>query len=266
MRSLFIITIFTFCFATVNYAQESDSLTTTLVTQSNTNSCCADIKPVAGEVGVMLNVSGGLMNGLNFNVPRIIDPMLFLRYYAKDDLAYRLGVGVNYQSTKFTKVDSVGTSLVEWDSTGKKTNITLSFGFEKHFTGTERLDPYIGGQVDFVAIGKQRNNSLTLVTDTAGASSGTSTLDLSGTYAGGFAFNASAIIGFNYFFTKKMSLGAEYKIGYNFRRTGGDWEYVSVNTPSNGTSVVKRTKGTSMVTNNQFSPAGQAQLTFCYYF
>jgi outer membrane protein W len=100
----------------------------------NTTSSEGGIKPTSGEITMEANVNlfGGdisLSNSLN---------QIRGRYFFSDNMAFRLGTNIRYQSNNPTL--DVETSTFEF---------SLAPGIEKHFAGTNRLSPYIGADLLF---------------------------------------------------------------------------------------------------------------------
>lgn len=252
----------TFLFILVFIANSVISQDTTIVAKSPNF-----YKPDKGNFGISFNPKADITDlRLRSFSDDFGNNSLFLRYYALDDVAVRVGFGLTTINEKNSTVDSVGTSLVEMDSIYSRTDIYLAPGIEKHFTATPRLDPYAGADISFGKVGKARMNSITQVTDTSGTSSGTSKLEIDATQDGGFLFGLKLITGFNYFITQKLSIGAEYTWGYNVVRTGGNWAEVTTNTPVNGNPTTNREEGTMLSTISTIGVNSTAGITLSYFF
>src|SRR5690606_4452298 len=100
-----------------------------------------EFKPAAGDITVDLGVAGGLGNTtINLADQGFGTGAMFkARYFKTDKIAYRgtLSLSNNSQTTH------TATSKDQADNYG----FGLGFGMERHFTGTERLSPYVGGDV-----------------------------------------------------------------------------------------------------------------------
>lgn len=83
-------------------------------------------------------------SSLSFNAPS-----LRMRYFIMDDLAARVSLSINNESTKdyyYELPDNAGGEGTEIN----KTSLTMiSLGAEKHFAGTEKLSPYVGADLVF---------------------------------------------------------------------------------------------------------------------
>lgn len=102
-------------------------------------------KPTTGTVTTEVGLIGGL-NNANFNLN---GGALKFRYFLKEDLGLRLGLGVNNEKTE----DYVGVSPNQTTFTDKDSDINLKLGIEKHFAGTSRLSTY-GGADLIIGTGK----------------------------------------------------------------------------------------------------------------
>jgi len=103
----------------------------------------SELMPSKGDYGVML-VLDGLIDQIDLSAQRnqYGNNLLFGRYYLEDKLVLRAGFGVGVSSRMRSTADSVGTSLVEVDSSRINYMINLSGGVEAHLGNSRRLDPY----------------------------------------------------------------------------------------------------------------------------
>ena len=145
-------------------------------------------KPTKGTVTTEVGLTGGL-NNANFNLNT---GALKFRYFLKDDLGLRLGLGV--QNSNFEDVQ--GTSPNQVTEIEKDNNLTLKFGAEKHFAGSERLSTYAGADL-LIGFGKELEET---------------TLE-NGDFTKGeqkfSGFGISLFTGADYYITKKVFLGVE---------------------------------------------------------
>lgn len=173
---------------------------------------------------------------------------LFGRYYLSDDLVIRLGLGLNSNSSTTiskdssdwgeTVPDSAGNdvsissdsaSFTETEANSSQFNFSIAPGIEKHFTTNSNVDPYVGLQIPLAFLGSTSSDSI--ITRSGYAGNGNSVdYDYSenSESAGGFGWGVQGIVGFNYFLSDKISVGAEYTLGFMSTSTGGevtgDWE------------------------------------------
>ena len=213
--------------------------------------------------------------GLTFNVTGLIDNIalssiedvngqesVFLRYYYTDDVVFRAGFGLNSINHNLKTTTTEGDAEIEYDSTFAKTNIYFAPGIEKHLGGTRRLDPYIGANLVFGALGASNIDISLNSTDTLG----TEQTNIAEERAGGFAFGLRAVAGFNYFFSDKLALGAEYQFGFDRVRDGGDFSRSTTVIPVSGSSTSTRETGASTTTTSGFAMQSTAGITLSYFF
>lgn len=153
-----------------------------------------EYKPTTGDVTVEFGLTGGLNNT---SVGFAEGGAFKARYFTSDNLAYRgifvLSTGSENNKDANTKTSDFG--------------FKLGFGMEKHFTGTERLSPYVGGDV---VLGYFNNTQKTTVAGITGEQKGPSS----------FNFGVRGVFGADYYFAKRVFLGVEAGLGIGFTSTG----------------------------------------------
>lgn len=186
MKKLLLSLVTVFALTTVN-AQENESY-----------------KPASGDVTAEFGLTGGLAStGVSFSgttnvVAGTTDYMLRGRYFNDASSAYRVSAYVHSinSSVKVTDSKSASTS---------NTALKLGFGLEKHFKGTKRLSPYIGG--DFlVGVGLQSTNNEAADTKTSGPTS--------------FGVGVRGVLGADYYFVQNVYLGVEAGLGVMYNSLG----------------------------------------------
>lgn len=199
-----------------------------------------EIKPTAGDVTAEVGVTGGIIN-TDFELSNAAGKGFFkARYFSTDKLAYRISFGLN---TNSDKKDKMGT-----DMTGKTVNSSsdflVGFGLEKHFTGTDRLSPYVGGEL-LLGFDSKKNTDETNYTN--------------GNYdktvikgANGFGFGARGVFGADYYFAKKVFLGVEAGLQLMYTSTGK-----TVTTSETKTGAVVTTTNTEVPGGNKFNISSQ---------
>lgn len=184
-------------------------------------------KPTAGNVAVELGLSGGIMNTVTSlsSSGNTFPGMVKVRYFLADDLALR--ASFNFSSGSQTKkvyeiksgkqTDNVGTSKTSSSFFG------VNLGIEKHFTGTERLSTYIGGDLSLgtsgVSVKEEKYFNGAYNEDRGQKIKGWNGIDPNGPDGddarfGGFGFGLRAVTGADYYFVKKVYLGAEAGWGF----------------------------------------------------
>ena len=162
-----------------------------------------EFKPEAGDVTVDLGVSGGLGNtsinladgGAAFKV----------RYFTSDNFAYRITMVLANNSD----TDNSVTNIVSKDNNFA---LGLGFGAEKHFTGTDRLSPYIGGDI---LVGYASSNSKDTFTPTSGT---TVVTEVKGPNS--FGAGVRGVFGADYYFAKRVFLGVEAGLALMYSSEG----------------------------------------------
>ena len=146
-------------------------------------------------------------------------PSIKARYFISPDLAFRLGLGMNFNSSK----DYDDTTGDDYD---KYTSIylRLSPGIEKQF-GTEKFRGYVGADLPLSLITAKRQVS----TD------GTETNSKNPYGEGYVGIGANAVFGFDYYLFANVYVGAEFSPGLMFRKYS-DTEDNDVVTDKGGTS------------------------------
>ncbi len=218
-KLLFLFTLLTITFIGA-YAQNSD----------HTPTSGDSWRPSEGEIGMTMQVNGLAFFGVN----AVADPltgngMLWIHYMLADDLAARVGLGINSRKTHTVTENTnpqlgLETGTFMWDSTGKRGSFILSLGVEKHMGGMAKLDPYLGAQIGMAMIGKTKGSSTTDVTgaDTSDTDVATSNSTWETTTPGGFGFAISVLGGFRYFFADHIAIGAEINWGFASVAFGGE--------------------------------------------
>lgn len=196
------------------------------------------LKSRDGDWGFVLNLTGLIDN---INIGNLSDAnnnnAILAKHHLTDDKVLRLGLGLKSINNNWFNQDSInvtaGRALQVIDSTEKRFDFSISLGFEKHLGTTRRLDPYVGGELSIGRIGATKIDANTDITD----ATGTRTIQRIIQRDGGANFSLNAIAGFNYFFAEKISIGAEFSLGYLYSSVGGDESESLVDTPVSGSQV-----------------------------
>lgn len=171
----------------------------------------SDFKPAKGDVTTEFGLSGGVLN-TNFNLNEGGNLLRF-RYFTQEKMALRLGFGLssNSETENFyggTNNDQKGTI------NESNTQFMVNLGVEKHFAGTDRLSPYVGGDVLF-GYGSQKTtrenvSGNSFVSGFSSEISGPSTLGI----------GLRALVGADYYIAKRLYLGAEGGFGFLYSKSG----------------------------------------------
>lgn len=153
----------------------------------------SDYKPAKGTVTTEVSLTGGL-NAADFNLNT---GGVKFRYFLKEDLGLRLGLGINNNKTE----DVSGVTPNMNTLTTKNSDLSLKLGAEKHFAGSERLSTYAGADL-VIGFGKNTSDDVEengdyIITEQKNA-----------------GFGVNVFTGADYYITKKVFLGVE--AGLNF--------------------------------------------------
>jgi hypothetical protein len=173
-------------------------------------------KPTTGTVTAEFGVTGGLFStsvGLNNNAG-----LLRFRYFLQDDLAVRIGFGVNSNSrTKnFYAPAGLPISGLQGTLVSKSGGVTLNIGAEKHFKGSDRLSTYAGADLLITSnnVSEKRENTSeagdAFQQGFGGELKGSNSQGDAASSGFGFRFIAGA----EYYIVKNVYLGAEFGFGY----------------------------------------------------
>lgn len=161
-------------------------------------STSAQYKPAAGERTLEVNFAplGGnpvSIAGIKF------------RKFSSPTSAFRLGVFIGHSSTTTVTQDENSTlSQVELMDKESNTTISIQPGIEKHFAGTERLSPYIGGVVNIGYGMDNKREEQQEPNNSVGAKI---------TKGGSLDLGLNAVAGFDYYVANKLYLGTEIGFG-----------------------------------------------------
>jgi Outer membrane protein beta-barrel domain len=148
------------------------------------------------------------MNGIRF------------RMFNSENTAIRFSLYAGGSKTQDIKdqptanaIDPTVTSPELLSITGKK-EIGLSVGYEKHFAGTDRLSPYVGGQVTFTTGSTKEESQFwgAVATEDLGSPTKWGTWSMVKT-SKHTMFGLGAVAGFDYYIADNLYLGAECGFG-----------------------------------------------------
>lgn len=160
----------------------------------------AQYKPAAGERTLEVNFAplGGSpvsIGGIKY------------RSFGSETSAFRLGVFLGYGNTTTITQDednTNGASLKELRDKESTMTINIQPGIEKHFAGTERLSPYIGGVLN-IGYGSTTERSETQYT--------ASLVGEDVEKGGSLNLGLNAVAGVDYYIANKLYLGTEIGFG-----------------------------------------------------
>ncbi len=158
-------------------------------------------KPGKGDVTTEVGLVGGILDSdfkLNNN-----GGMLRGRYFIKNDLAIRAGLNLTVGNEK---VNVYGPGNVSGFESTTQTTFLLNAGIEKHFKGTARLSPYVGGDIIFgTTTGTQNEENAD-----GGAYRANFTRKVTSTDV---TIGIRGVVGADYYIAPKVYLGGEVGLG-----------------------------------------------------
>ncbi len=136
-----------------------------------------------------------------------------LRLFNSEATAIRIGlfIGGSSTSTIDQEADNDANAL-ELIDVEKSFSFSIRPGFEKHFAGTDRLSPYIGGEILF---GMENTTSEDQIQDDFTEDDNFSYTQI--TKGGSSTIGLNVVAGTDFYFADNIYLGAE--IGFGFSRT-----------------------------------------------
>ncbi len=218
--------------------------------------------------GFVLNLTG-LINNISINnlTDASNNNAILAKHHLTDDKVLRIGLGLKSVKNNWFTGDSISLgsgnrALKEVDSTETRFDFSIALGFEKHLGTTRRLDPYIGGELRIGRIGGTKIDAKTEITDVTG----TQDIDRIIQRDGGFNYSLNAIAGFNYFFAERISIGAEFSLGYLYSAVGGDESESLVDTPVSGSQISSFVDRDNKATTKGFDVNSTAGLMLSFFF
>ena len=204
-----------------------------------------DFKPVKGDITTEFGLTGGI-NETNFNLNDGAGLLRF-RYFQKENLAFRLGFNVGSQNVTKNAYGAVGTPNADKEGTAetKSTQFLINLGVEKHFTGTERLSPYVGADILFgTGTTKSTFENATGAANAPVYAEGTSR-DTKG--PGYTSIGLRGVIGADYYIAKRLYLGVEAGFGFEYAKEGKTT--ITTTTAGNTTTITNKSAGSNLEIN-----------------
>ncbi len=131
------------------------------------------------------------------------------RKFTSATTAYRAEVFLGYNSQTTISTGNGSDGNIDLKTTNSEFDISIAPGIERHFPGTDRLSPYVGGVV-LVGFGRSGTSREAIVLNTA---EDIETLKASN---GSITFGANAVCGMDYYFADNIYIGAELGFGIAF--------------------------------------------------
>lgn len=198
----------------------------TFAATAQTNEEFKSFKPFQGDVTTEVGLAGGL-NNADFTLNEGASGLLRFRYFLKDKLALRAGFNLSSTSEKENIYGTGSNDGRKGTVTTSGTAFLLNVGIEKHFAGTARLSPYVGGDVMFGVAGQKEKMTNTdgnvYINNVSAETKGPGTI----------GFGVRGVVGADYYIAKHVYLGAEAGFGFMYGKEGK----TTINTTAGGTST-----------------------------
>ncbi len=211
---------------------------------NNVNAQKAEAQDLTLEATLNLQVGGA---PISFEVSEIR-----MRYFLNSKLALRTKFAFDLMSSTDYVYNPMDPTVMPFTLESSASNFTLGLGIEKHFTGTDKLSPYIGAEVGFGISSNQVNGTNTYngLDYSAGSTFSAETSGATQVYAG-------LIFGADYYIVPHVYIGAELAYGIGFESLGERTIYNSYS----GT-LIKNTLGSAVGFGLQANPGVRIGLKF----
>ena len=144
------------------------------------------------------------------------------RAFSSETSAFRVTVFLGYQSeTSIVIEQDENSDDVELKDKTGTFDISIRPGIEKHFTGTDRLSPYVGGEL---LLGMNKEKSVMESYDL-----GEEEIYENIKKDGMLTFGVNAVAGVDYYFAQNIYLGAEFGFGLAFNLINDTKEETTIN-------------------------------------
>lgn len=175
----------------------------------DTNEPSSEYKQSSGDKNLELQFDpGAIFNASNGN--NVLSNGLGIRFrlFASETMAYRMNVNINYFSANIIVQEADdAANIPELRAKSSAMGISLRPGFEKHFTGTERLSPYIGAEA---IIGYQSSTNKSEYEVAPDVYEGKIK---NGNPGDGLTFGVAGVAGVDFYVAKKLYFGLELNYG-----------------------------------------------------
>ncbi len=150
-----------------------------------------------GDFATDFGLTGGISNSVvtPHDAGQGVGAVVKLRYFNSDKSAVRAMVLI-YNAKESETVSKV-------ETIDSESAFTIGLGYEKHFEGTDRLDPFLAGDFLFKKTGGKHD-----VTDSNSSPASVLNYEESNSM-----FGVRVSLGADYYFAKKVYLGAELGLG-----------------------------------------------------
>lgn len=201
-----------------------------------TTTTATGMKAAAGDVTGEFILSNNFDLGLN-------NSQLRFRYFFADDMAARIGLRIFRESERM-EVEEDGTNNIGILRT-RSSEVAINLGIEKHFSGTERLSPYVGADILLSFAGeRQKGENVDLGGDYAADFSFERTgYDVAGEELAGTGIGLRLVGGADFYVARNVFLGGEFGLGFLLRNRA---DVQSTETTAGVSTEITNEEGRSM--------------------
>ncbi len=201
-------------------------------------------KDLTIEATLNLQVGGA---PINFQISEIK-----MRYFIKNNLALRTRFSFDFSNNTDNVYNVINPNIAPFTLKSKQSNFDLGLGIEKHYSGTDKLSPYFGGEIGFGINSNSLNgvNTFDGQSYSEGSTFTAQTVKSNSMYAG-------LIFGADYYIVPSVYIGAEIGYGFAMQNYGTRqiWN-------SNSSQVIENSLGSGMGFGLQANPGIRIGIKF----
>jgi outer membrane protein W len=213
---------------------------------------CSLISCLVNGQDTLKVTAGHFTTELNFNpfqgdlsLNNAVD-QIKVRYFFAGNIALRIGLTHDSRKSKSETSNAYGTNASSQANDKKTSTLGVNFGIEKHFKGTKRLSPFLGGELVFAS----KSSSQTMTSVSPSNTPNTIETKINGAWQtvtflnnyqvlgyeerGFFQYGMNLVAGFDFYFAQNVYLG--YELAYAVLKT----KYKTIDittTPSTNSSM-----------------------------
>ena len=170
----------------------------------------ASFKPAKGDIAVEGTIQSIFGDNFGIDAGSQGNQIFGLRgrYFINDQLAGRATLGLNFNSNGNFNIDGNNGTL-------SNSTFGIALGIEKHFTGTKRLSPYVGGDLLFTTFSQNweiNNNPAAPGTPAVDPTDRVSATNIFGNAS--TTFGIQGVVGADYYVTERVFLGVEFGLQF----------------------------------------------------
>lgn len=214
----------------------------------------ASFKPAKGDIAVEGTIQSIFGDNFGIDAGSQGNQIFGLRgrYFINDQLAGRATLGLNFNSNGNFGISGANGTL---NGTLSSSTFGIALGIEKHFTGTKRLSPYVGGDLLFSTFSENweiNNNPAAPGTPVVAPTDRVSSKNIFGNSR--TSFGIQGVIGADYYVAERVFLGVEFGLQFLLTSFRNREE-----TLQNGNSIIN---GVNVTTGGTAPPKPESNSNF----